>query len=140
MQSLTLSLSLYAAVEPKDASSYTKKKNEQVLKELPFSDTQDFTDAKKGFIATTPDLVIKDENADTEKDALDNYESEIEETSIIGYLSKLVEKGYDRNACLEKTANAFGIDKETMLEVIKEELLRRGKVKQTDKGDYYIGD
>ena len=86
------------------------------------------------------DLVIKDENADTEKDALDNYESEIEETSIIGYLSKLVEKGYDRNACLEKTANAFGIDKETMLEVIKEELLRRGKVKQTDKGDYYIGD
>ena len=25
-------------------------------------------------------------------------------------------------------------------EVIKEELLRRGKVKQTDKGDYYIGD
>ena len=81
-----------------------------------------------------------DKQDDTEKDALDNYESEIEETSIIGYLSKLVEKGYDRNACLEKTANAFGIDKETMLEAIKEELLKRGKVKQTDKGDYYIGD
>ena len=41
--SLVLSLSLYAAEEPKDASSFTKQKNEQVLKELPFSDTQDFT-------------------------------------------------------------------------------------------------
>ena len=57
--SLVLSLSLYAAVEPKDASSFTKQKNEQVLKELPFSDTQDFTDAKRGFIVTTPDLIIK---------------------------------------------------------------------------------
>ena len=57
--SLVLSLSLYAAEEPKDASSFTKQKNEQVLKELPFSDTQDFTDAKRGFIVTTPDLIIK---------------------------------------------------------------------------------
>ena len=57
--SLLLSLSLYAAEESKDASSFTKQKNEQVLKELPFSDTQDFTDAKRGFIVTTPDLIIK---------------------------------------------------------------------------------
>ena len=61
VMSLILSISLYAAEEPKDASSFTKEKNAQVLKDLPFSDTQDFTDAKKGFIATTPDLVIKDD-------------------------------------------------------------------------------
>ena len=62
--SLVLSLSLYAAEEPKDASSFTKQKNEQVLKELPFSDTQDFTDAKKGFIDTLPDLIIKNDKGE----------------------------------------------------------------------------
>ena len=56
------------------------------------------------------DLVVKDENADTEKEAL------------------------------EKTASVFEIDKETMLETLKEELLKRGKVKQTDKGEYVLGD
>lgn len=86
------------------------------------------------------DLVIKDESADTEKEALENLEEEIEDISIIGYLSKLVEEGYDRNTVLERTAYVFGIDKETMLEVLKEELLKRGKVKQTDKGEYILGD
>ena len=57
--SFFLSISLYAAEEAKDASSFTKEKNEHVLKELPFSDTKDFEDAKKGFIATFPDLIIK---------------------------------------------------------------------------------
>ncbi len=86
------------------------------------------------------DLTIKDENADTEKEAIEHYESEIEEISIIGYLSKLVEEGYDRNTALEKTASMFGIDKETMLEALKEELLKRRKVKKTDKGEYILGD
>ena len=86
------------------------------------------------------DLVVKDEETDTEKEALDNYENEIEENSIIGYLSKLVEEGYDRNTALEKTTSVFGIDKEIMLEALKEELLKRGKVKKTDKGEYILGD
>ncbi len=76
MQSLTLSLSLYAAVEPKDASSFTKQKNEQVLKELPFSDTQDFTDAKKGFIDTLPNLVIKNDKGEVVWD-MDSYNFEV---------------------------------------------------------------
>ncbi len=86
------------------------------------------------------DLEVKDENSDTEKEALEHYEKEIERTSIIGYLSQLVEEGYDRNTSLEKTASVFGIDKETMLEALKEELFKRGKVKQTDKGEYVLGD
>ena len=86
------------------------------------------------------DLTIKDENADTEKEAIEHYESEIEEISIIGYLSKLVEEGYDRNTALKKTTSVFGIDKEIMLEALKEELLKRGKVKKTDKGEYILGD
>ena len=64
VMSLVLSISLYAAEEPKDASSFTKEKNAQVLKDLPFSDTQDFTDAKKGFIATTPELIIKNDKGE----------------------------------------------------------------------------
>ena len=86
------------------------------------------------------DLVVKDENADTEKEAIEHYESEIEETSIIGYLSKLVEEGYDRNTALEKTANIFEIDKKTMLEALQEELLKKGKAKKTDKEEYILGD
>ncbi|WP_435307780.1 hypothetical protein [Sebaldella termitidis] len=64
VMSLVLSISLYAAEEPKDASSFTKEKNAQVLKDLLFSDTQDFTDAKKGFIATTPELIIKNDKGE----------------------------------------------------------------------------
>ena len=64
VMSLVLSISLYAAEEPKDASSFTKEKNAQVLKDLPFSDTQDFTDAKRGFIATTPELIIKNDKGE----------------------------------------------------------------------------
>ncbi len=56
--SLVLSVNLLAAETSKDATSFTKEKNEQVLQELPFSDTQDFDDAKKGFVATLPKLVI----------------------------------------------------------------------------------
>ncbi len=56
--SSVLSMSIYAAEQPKEATSYTKEKNEQVLKDLPFSETKDFEDAKKGFVATLPKLVI----------------------------------------------------------------------------------
>ena len=56
--SLFTAASLYAAEQPKPATSFTKQKNEQVLKELPFDDTQDFEDAKRGFIDTIPDLII----------------------------------------------------------------------------------
>ncbi|BAO44925.1 alkyl/aryl-sulfatase [Thiolapillus brandeum] len=43
----------------KDATATTIKVNEDLLKALPFSDTQDFKDAQKGFIETG-DLEIKD--------------------------------------------------------------------------------
>ena len=76
VMSLVLSISLYAAEEPKDASSFTKEKNAQVLKDLPFSDTQDFTDAKKGFIATLPNLVIKNDKGEVVWD-MDSYNFEV---------------------------------------------------------------
>ena len=57
--SLLLSSLALAAETPKEATSFTKEKNQQVSQELPFSDTQDFEDAKKGFVATLPKLVIK---------------------------------------------------------------------------------
>ena len=74
--SLVLSISLFAAEEPKDASSFTKQKNEQVLKELPFSDTKDFEDAKKGFVATLPNLVIKNDKGEIVWD-MDSYNFEV---------------------------------------------------------------
>lgn len=47
---------------PKDASQFTNDKNKAVLNELPFYNKKDFEDAKKQFIANTPDLQIN--NAD----------------------------------------------------------------------------
>ena len=57
--SILMTITIYAADQPKPATSFTKEKNEQVLKELPFNDTQDYEDAKRGFIDTIPDKVIK---------------------------------------------------------------------------------
>ncbi len=46
-------------VPPMNATPVTAKMNAEVLKNLPFDDTQDFEDARRGFIGTVPDLVIK---------------------------------------------------------------------------------
>ncbi len=54
-----LAVSLLAQEQPKDATSTTAKLNAEVLKQLPFADKQDFEDAKRGFVANDPDLVIK---------------------------------------------------------------------------------
>jgi alkyl sulfatase BDS1-like metallo-beta-lactamase superfamily hydrolase len=43
---------------PKDAEPATAQANEKVRQELPFWNTDDFDDARRGFIATFPDLVI----------------------------------------------------------------------------------
>lgn len=43
------------AQEPKPATSTTKNANAAVLKQLPFKETQDFKDVKRGFIAPLPD-------------------------------------------------------------------------------------
>jgi alkyl sulfatase BDS1-like metallo-beta-lactamase superfamily hydrolase len=45
--------------KPKPASTITALKNKKVLKELPFNDTTSFTNAERGFIANTPNLIIK---------------------------------------------------------------------------------
>jgi len=42
-------------VQPNDATEATKATNARILRELPFSNTQDFKDAKRGFIAPLPD-------------------------------------------------------------------------------------
>lgn len=47
---------------PKDATDATKSANAQLLKELPFDDTSDFDDAKKGLIAPLPSELIKGES------------------------------------------------------------------------------
>lgn len=47
-------------VANKPATALTRQANAAVLKELPFSDKQDFDDAKRGFIATLNPMTIKD--------------------------------------------------------------------------------
>jgi len=87
------------------------------------------------------DLELVDTNADTASQAIENIASnETTQYSVIGYLSKLLEEGYDRDSALNKTASTLGVDKERMLEEIKKELLKRGKVKQTKKGEFVLGD
>jgi alkyl sulfatase BDS1-like metallo-beta-lactamase superfamily hydrolase len=43
-------------------SPETARLNRELQESLPFADVQDFEDAQRGFIATTPDLVIKADN------------------------------------------------------------------------------
>lgn len=48
----------FAAKSAKDATQYTQQINQQYIKNLPFSDRQDFADAQRGFIAPLPDQGI----------------------------------------------------------------------------------
>lgn len=45
--------------QPRDAEPLTRKHNETYLKSLPFEDTRDFEDARRGFLGTIPDAEIK---------------------------------------------------------------------------------
>src|SRR5262249_40487906 len=61
---LTLAvLSVAALAQPKDAEPATREANAAVLNALPFSDRQDFEDARRGFVATLPDGVIRGSGA-----------------------------------------------------------------------------
>ena len=44
--------------EPKDATALTRASNRAIREALPFADTQDFEDARRGFIATLPEVEI----------------------------------------------------------------------------------
>src|SRR4029450_2418970 len=48
-----------AADDPKDATAVTRALNRAVLDALPFDDTQDFDDARRGLLATLPEVEIK---------------------------------------------------------------------------------
>jgi alkyl sulfatase BDS1-like metallo-beta-lactamase superfamily hydrolase len=47
--------------EPKDASPITAALNRAVLDALPFADKQDFEDARQGFVATLPEVEIRND-------------------------------------------------------------------------------
>jgi alkyl sulfatase BDS1-like metallo-beta-lactamase superfamily hydrolase len=46
---------------PRDAEPLTAAVNRAVLESLPFAETQDFDDARRGFLATLPDVEIKND-------------------------------------------------------------------------------
>jgi alkyl sulfatase BDS1-like metallo-beta-lactamase superfamily hydrolase len=46
---------------PKDATSITQARNRALLDVLPFDDTQDFEDARRGFLGTWPEDAIRNE-------------------------------------------------------------------------------
>jgi len=51
-------------INPKDATSVTVSKSERLYTFLPFDNTQDFKDAKQGFIASPSEKTIKNQNGD----------------------------------------------------------------------------
>lgn len=51
---------LFATNLPKPATEFTKQLNQQILSELPFSDTADFDNARRGFIAKPDPFTVKD--------------------------------------------------------------------------------
>ena len=57
----SISLSVWAEVAAKEATTATKQVNDALYNQLPFSDNTDFTNAHKGFIAALPTEVIKGE-------------------------------------------------------------------------------
>lgn len=59
---MTNALMAQQVVQPKPPTPQTIKKNKEVLTQLPFGDTTSFTNAERGFIATTPNLVITKPN------------------------------------------------------------------------------
>jgi len=54
-----------ASTAQKDASSFTNSANESLLSYLPFSDSTDYVNARRGFIATYEPGIIKGENDKT---------------------------------------------------------------------------
>lgn len=54
-----------AAEATKDATPATQQANADLLKTLPMSDRQDYEDAKRGFIATLPDINVKSADGKT---------------------------------------------------------------------------
>ncbi len=56
--SASTALSKDKQVPPKDAEPATAQANAKVWQELPFSNTEDFNDAERGFIATFPEVII----------------------------------------------------------------------------------
>src|SRR5262245_30476638 len=44
---------------PKDASAITRALNRAVLDALPFDDTRDFDDARRGFVGSMPEVELK---------------------------------------------------------------------------------
>ena len=64
----------FALVDTKPATESTIKANEAVKASLPFNDKQDFTDAKRGFIAKPDTLTIKDDKGNVVWD-LEQYKA-----------------------------------------------------------------
>ena len=50
---------------PKDATPITQAQNRAILDALPIGDTQDFEDARRGFLATMPAVEIKNAQGQT---------------------------------------------------------------------------
>lgn len=66
----------FALVDTKPATESTIRANEAVKASLPFNDKQDFTDAKRGFIAKPDTLTIKDDKGNVVWD-LEQYKAYI---------------------------------------------------------------
>jgi len=49
------------AYDPKDATPVTRAYNRAVMATLPFGDTQDFEDARRGFVGSLPEVEIKND-------------------------------------------------------------------------------
>lgn len=65
LHSVFINPCLVAQVQPKDASDVTRQANSAVLNQLPFNNRQDYEDAKRGFIASDPKIMFKNQQGQT---------------------------------------------------------------------------
>lgn len=91
----------------KPASSYTKAANAQLLKDLPFSDKEDFANATRGFLAKPDTLTIKNSKGQVVWD-LEEYKTYISTDKVA---PQTVNPSLWRNAQLNMEHGLFEVQK-----------------------------
>ncbi len=82
-----------------------------------------------------------DKTQNTESSAIANIKKtsgDIYETCI-NLLQYYYDLGFSRSDTIAKVSQDLNLTQEKMLEIMKQYLLNRNKVKQTSSGEYYLG-
>lgn len=81
---------------------------------------------------------LSDKSANTENDAIDNMPLENCD-DVICFYEQCYEEGFSISEILDEIALKMQIEKDEVIELLKESLLEKREIKQTKCGEYYLG-